>query len=212
MARFSDVACRVLLPENRRMPPQQARRRAGLLKQAKGQVMPATAKKGAKRAASPSETDVDVIEILTEDHRRVEDMFDEYESTKDEADDDAKEERVAAICLELTVHATVEEELFYPAAREALEEDDADMIDEAEVEHSTVKDLIAELAEMTPSEDLYDAKVKVLSEYVRHHVQEEEGEIFPALRDTELDLEALGEEVAARKEQLKEEYESEAEQ
>ena len=86
------------------------------------------------------------------------------------------------------------------------------MIDEAEVEHSTVKDLIAELADMTPSDDLYDAKVKVLSEYVRHHVQEEEDQIFPAVRDTDLDLETLGEDVAARREQLMDEYQSEAEQ
>src|SRR4051812_45113996 len=174
--------------------------------------MPAKAKKGAKRAAESSGADVDVIELLTEDHRKVEDMFDEYESTKDDADDDAKEERVAAICLELTVHATVEEELFYPAAREALDEEDGDMIDEAEVEHSTVKDLIAELADMTPSDDLYDAKVKVLSEYVRHHVQEEEGSIFPAVRDTDLDLETLGADIAARREELMDEYQSEAEQ
>jgi hemerythrin superfamily protein len=174
--------------------------------------MPAKSKETASRATAASGDEIDVIEILTEDHRKVEDLFDDYENTKSEAEDDEKEERVAAICLELTLHAAVEEELLYPAAREALDEDDVDMIDEAEVEHSTVKDLIAELTEMTPADDLYDAKVKVLSEYVRHHVQEEEGEIFPALRDTDLDLEALGEDVAARKEELKEEYESQAEQ
>jgi len=173
--------------------------------------MPAT-NKGAERAAASSDGDEDVIEILTEDHRRVDDMFDEYEAMKNDGDDEAKEERVAAICLALTVHATVEEELFYPAAREALDEEDADMIDEAEVEHSTVKDLIAELADMTPSDDLYDAKVKVLSEYVRHHVQEEEGSIFPAIRDTDLDLETLGADIAARREELMDEYQSEAEQ
>jgi hemerythrin superfamily protein len=174
--------------------------------------MPATSRKGAKRATAQRDGEDDVIAILSEDHRRVDDMFDEYEATKDESDDDAKEERVAAICLALTVHATVEEELFYPAARDALDEEDAEMIDEAEVEHSTVKDLIAELADMTPSDDLYDAKVKVLSEYVRHHVQEEEDQIFPAIRDTDLDLETLGEDVAARREQLMDEYQSEAEQ
>jgi hemerythrin superfamily protein len=152
--------------------------------------------------------DTDVIDLLSDDHRKVEELFEDYESSKDEADDEAKAALVATICLELTVHATVEEEIFYPAARGALDEEDAAMLDEAEVEHATVKVLIADLADMQPSDPLYDAKVKVLSEYVKHHVKEEEGEIFPSVRESELDLAALGEEIAARKQELAEEYEA----
>jgi hemerythrin superfamily protein len=176
-------------------------------------LMVATARKSSRRASkSRTDDETDAIEILTEDHRKVDDLFEEYESSKDDADDDVKSELVAAICLALTIHSTVEEEVFYPAARDALDEEDADMIDEAEVEHSSIKYLIADLSDMTPSDDLYDAKVKVLSEYVKHHVQEEEGEIFPALRDTDLDLDALGARLAARKEALREEYEENMEQ
>ena len=170
------------------------------------------AKKSTPRPSGRSKSmdeGTDALDLLTEDHRKVEEMFEEYESTKDESDDEEKEERVATICLELTVHATVEEEVFYPAAREALDAEDSDLLDEAEVEHASVRDLIEQLSEMAPSEPLYDAKVKVLGEYVRHHVQEEEGELFPALRDTELDLEALGNEIATRKEELREELETE---
>lgn len=163
------------------------------------------------KKATPAADAVDAIELLTDDHRRVDEMFEEYESTKDGADDDDKEQRVVAICVELTVHATVEEEIFYPAAREAMSDDDSDMLDEAEVEHSTVKELVDQLSAMSPAEALYDAKVKVLSEYVKHHVQEEEEKIFPALRETDLDLEALGAEIAQRKQELQEELEEEME-
>ena len=172
--------------------------------------MVASARKGTRRATQSSRQsppmDNDVIDLLSEDHRKVEELFEDYESSKDESDDDAKAELVAMIALELTMHATVEEEIFYPAARGALDEEDADMLDEAEVEHSTVKMLLADLADMQPSDALYDAKVKVLSEYVKHHVQEEEGEIFPSVREAEIDLAALGEEVATRKQELLDEY------
>jgi hemerythrin superfamily protein len=174
--------------------------------------MVASARKGSRRTTQSSREappmDNDVIDLLTEDHRKVEEMFEEYESTKDEADDEAKSALVATICLELTMHASVEEEIFYPAARAALDEEDSDMLDEAEVEHASVKVLIADLADMQPSDALYDAKVKVLSEYVKHHVQEEEGEIFPSVRESEIDLASLGEEVSSRKQELMDEYQS----
>jgi hemerythrin superfamily protein len=174
--------------------------------------MVASARKGTRRATqSPRETppmDTDVIDLLSEDHRKVEELFEDYEATKDEAEDDAKAELVATICLELTIHATLEEEIFYPAARGALDAQDSDMLDEAEVEHSTVKLLFADLADMQPSDALYDAKVKVLSEYVKHHVQDEEGEIFPSVREADLDLAALGEEVTTRKQELIDEYQA----
>jgi hemerythrin superfamily protein len=152
--------------------------------------------------------DNNAIEMLTEDHERVSEMFEEYESVKDDEDDEDKIQRVQEICLELTIHSTVEEEIFYPAAREALGEDGADLLDEAEVEHSSVKDLIVQLSESQPSEDLYDARVKVLSEYVKHHVHEEEDELFPKLRDSEdFDAEAIGDQMAQRKQELREEFE-----
>jgi len=173
--------------------------------------MVASARKGTRRTTESSSRasppmDTDVIDLLSEDHRKVEELFEDYESSKDEAEDDAKAELVATICLELTIHSTVEEEIFYPAARAALDDEDSDMLDEAEVEHMSVKVLIADLADMQPSDALYDAKVKVLSEYVKHHVQEEEGEIFPSVRESEMDLAALGEEVATRKQELIDEY------
>ena len=98
------------------------------------------------------------------------------------------------------MHATIEEELFYPAAREA--EVDADLLDEAEVEHASAKELIAQIEAMSPDEDLYDAKVTVLGEYIDHHVKEEEGELFPKCRKSDMDLEGLGEALAARKQEL----------
>ena len=144
----------------------------------------------------------DAIELLTEDHRTVDELFEDYEAIKEEGADADKEALVARICTALEAHATIEEEIFYPAAREALDDDEGDMLDEAEVEHEHVKILVDELKSMTAGETLYDAKVKVLSEYVKHHVEEEEGEIFPAVRDADLDLEALGAEMSERKEQL----------
>ncbi len=169
------------------------------------------ASSGKKAKPTAADTSVDAIEMLTDDHRRVDELFEDYEATKDSADDDDKEQRVVAICVELTVHATVEEEIFYPAAREAFADDEGDLLDEAEVEHSMVKELVDQLSAMSPAEALYDAKVKVLAEYVKHHVQEEEEKIFPALRETDLDLEALGAEIAQRKQELQEELEEEME-
>jgi hypothetical protein len=173
--------------------------------------MPASGMKSTRSSALDREAR-DAIDMLMDDHRRVDEMFEEYEASKDDADDADKEQRVVAICVELTVHAAVEEEIFYPAAREALPEDgDAELLDEAEVEHAMVKELVEQLSAMSPAEALFDAKVKVLSEYVKHHVQEEEERLFPALRDTELDLEALGVEIAQRKDELQEELEEELE-
>jgi hemerythrin-like domain-containing protein len=104
------------------------------------------------------------------------------------------------ICEELTVHAQIEEEIFYPAAREAISDDD--MLNEAEVEHATAKDLIAQIQEMSGDDEMYDAKVKVLSEYINHHVEEEEGEMFPKAKKAKMDLEGLGVQLLERKEEL----------
>ena len=113
----------------------------------------------------------------------------------------SKKKLAQKICLELTKHATAEEEIFYPAVRQANRKN-ADTIDEATVEHASAKELIAQILAMEPSEDLYDAKVKVLSEQIKHHVKEEEGEMFPQARDAKLDLASLGAQIAARKTEI----------
>jgi uncharacterized membrane protein len=125
--------------------------------------------------------------------------FKEFESTKDK---EARQRIIKTTCEELTVHAQVEEEIFYPAVRKAIGEDD--LMDEAEVEHASAKQLIAEMGAMKPSERLYDAKFSVLGEYVQHHVKEEEGQIFPKVKKTDLDLNRLGFQMQARKKELQE--------
>ena len=147
-----------------------------------------------------SDSPESAVEVLKKDHDEVEKLFDQFEDAKDESNSELKAQIVAAVCKALTIHARIEEEIFYPAMRGA--EDAHDLVDEAAVEHQTLKSLVAELEAASPDEDLYDAKVKVLSEYVKHHVKEEEGELFPLARKADLDLEALGRELLARKEAL----------
>ena len=141
------------------------------------------------------------IELLEADHRNVEALFDRYESEK-ESDDGTKREIAMRICGELTVHAQVEEELFYPWLRENLEEDEMEMLEEAYVEHASAKDLIAQIEATTDIGPEFDAKVKVLGEYIKHHVEEEENEIFPSVRDKTEELDELGQEMHARKAEL----------
>jgi hemerythrin superfamily protein len=156
-----------------------------------------TSKKKSRDAGESSSATPDAIKLLKADHAEVKEMFEQFESARSSAQ---KSKLAATICQALTAHTTIEEEIFYPAAREALEE--GDLIDEAEVEHQSAKVLIAEIEAGGPDDDLWDAKVKVLGEYINHHVKEEEEEMFPAVRKTDLDLKALGEEMAARKEEL----------
>jgi hypothetical protein len=134
------------------------------------------------------------LDLLEKDHQEVDGLFEEYEMLEDA---DEKERMALKICLALTVHTQIEEEIFYPAAREAIEK--AELIDEAIVEHTSAKQLIAEIEEMESGDELYDAKVKVLGEQVRHHVKEEEDKLFPEIESSELDLEALGKKMAERK-------------
>lgn len=138
--------------------------------------------------------ELSAIEILEADHRRVEDLFDEYEDAEDASD---KKQLAVKICTALQAHTQIEEEIFYPAAREAIET--PELIDEAIVEHASAKQLIGEIENMEPGDELYDAKVKVLQEQVLHHVEEEESELFPQVEASELDLEALGKKMAERK-------------
>lgn len=147
---------------------------------------------------------MDAIELLKADHRKVEKLFKEYDQLVEaEGSYNEKEALAATICAELTMHAQVEEEIFYPAARDILDEED--LVDEAVVEHASAKDLIAQLADMSPDDDLYDAKVKVLGELIEHHVEEEEDEMFPKLKKAKLDTAALGPQMADRKLELTDE-------
>jgi len=138
------------------------------------------------------------VRLLKQDHREVEGWFDEFEQLEDEAEKLALFQQIA---LALKVHTTIEEEIFYPEERGDVEED---MLDEAYVEHDGAKKLIAEIEGMTPGEEFYDAKVKVLGEYIKHHVKEEEqpGGIFAQAKRGDEDLDAMGERLRARKEEL----------
>ena len=138
------------------------------------------------------------ITLLTDDHKKVKKLFKDFEKIKEKGEASDKEALVEQICTELTVHAEIEEEVFYPAAREAI--DDDDMMNEAEVEHASAKDLIEQLQAIDSSDPTYDAKVTVLGEYVNHHIEEEEKEMFPKVKKAKVDLEALGEELAELKE------------
>jgi hypothetical protein len=152
-----------------------------------------TARKTARAAAKPA----DAIKLLKDDHKEVKAWFKEYEDLDEDADKQALADK---ICLALTVHTQIEEDIYYPATREAI--DDDDLLDEAEVEHASAKQLIAEIQAMKAGDRLFDAKVTVLGEYIDHHVEEEEGEMFPERRDSDLDLKALGIQMAARKQEL----------
>ena len=143
----------------------------------------------------------DAITLLKDDHRAVEKLFKEFESAKGEG---RKEKLARQICLELTIHTTIEEEIFYPACRAKVDED---LLKEAFVEHDAAKLLIAEIeAGNGKSDDFFDAKVQVLSEQIEHHVQEEEKDLFPEARKADIDLNALGEQLAERKKELTKEF------
>jgi hemerythrin superfamily protein len=142
---------------------------------------------------------LDAVALLKADHRKVEDLFAKFESAKS---DSVKKALAMQICTELVVHSTIEEEIFYPACTGAIEED---TLTEAYVEHDGAKVIIAELAESGPENEFFDSKVKVLSEMIKHHVKEEEMRsegMFAQAREAGLDMDALGEKMAARKQQL----------
>ncbi len=143
----------------------------------------------------------DAVSLLSADHAEVKQMFETYGQLVDEnADDEQRGELARKICSMLTVHAEIEEEIFYPAMRDSIDDDLA--LDEAEVEHASAKELIEQIEAMDPGDALYDAKVIVLGEYVDHHVQEEENEMFPQAEKSGIDLDGLGAELASRKREL----------
>ena len=149
---------------------------------------------------------MNVIELLKKDHGTVSSLFKSFEASKKADSGSDKEQIVGQICEELTAHAAVEEELFYPAvARKAGEDEKAeDSVREANEEHALVKTLVAELEEMSASDEQYDAKVKVLKDVVEHHVEEEEGELMPKAKKllTSEELEQIGARVESRKAEL----------
>jgi hemerythrin superfamily protein len=159
----------------------------------------ATAKKIAKKTTKPRTPaqPKDAVAMLKADHKKVSGLFEQFEKTRAPA---KKKALVAQICMELTVHTQLEEQIFYPAVKAALR--DKELVPEATVEHSTVKDLIAQVKDVEPDGEDYDAKVKVMSEYVKHHVKEEQNEMFPKATKTRLDMVALGEQMAALKAEL----------
>jgi len=139
------------------------------------------------------------VELLKEQHDKVKKAFKEFEKLGRE-DAEAQQQLVQRVCEDLKLHTTLEEELFYPAAREAI--DDEDILNEAQVEHETAKMLIEQLENMGPEDPNFHATFTVLGEYVLHHVKEEEGEMFPQVKKTDLDLEELGARMRSRMEEL----------
>ena len=148
---------------------------------------------------------LDAVALLKADHRKVEELFRQFEAAKG----DGKKKAIAEqICMELTIHAKIEEDIFYPACEGKVEED---LLKEAYVEHDGAKVLIAEIEAGGPDDEFYDAKVKVLSEQIEHHVKEEEQRVegmFSQARKAGVDMDALGEQLAAEKAQLTATYKS----
>jgi len=155
----------------------------------------ATAKKSTKSRTTP--TPKDAVAMLKADHKKVSELFEQFEKSRSAS---KKKALVAEICMELTVHTQLEEEIFYPAVKAALR--DKELVPEATVEHASVKALISQVQDAEPGGEEYDAKVKVMSEYVKHHVKEEQNEMFPKAKKTRLDMEALAAQMAARKAEL----------
>jgi len=154
----------------------------------------------------------DACDLLDADHKKVQKMFKDYEElsgSRARSTAQKKMDLARQICMELTVHAQIEEEIFYPACREAIK--DTDILDEATVEHQSAKDLIAQIEQGSEADEMFDAKVKVLGEYINHHVKEEKNELFPKARAArKLDLVAMRDELEARKEELMAEMGAEA--
>ena len=161
--------------------------------------MPKAKSKSSKsKSKSSTPRSQDAIAILKADHKLVSGLFEDFESARAAT---RKRKIVSEICQELTIHARVEEEIFYPAVKQALK--DAELIPEAQVEHESLKMLISQVEGVEPDGEMYDARVKVMSEYVKHHVKEEQNEMFPKARETKLDMVELGALMLQRKEELK---------
>ena len=154
-------------------------------------------------ARSASSARTELLKMLKEDHKKVKKAFQDFERLDKQQQGDECQALVMQTCADLSVHATLEEEIFYPAIREAMRDDS--LIDEAEVEHASAKTLIADLQQLPPEDRAYAATFKVLGEYVQHHIKEEEGEIFPQLSRAKLDWDDLQQQMTARRQSLEEE-------
>ncbi len=154
-------------------------------------------------AGAASRRAPDALSLLSADHQAVEEMFQDYASlcADDDPDATAKQDLADLICAELSVHAQIEEEIFYPALRQLLDEEA--LLDEAEVEHASTRELIAQLQVMEVDDDLFDAKVTVLGEYIRHHIEEEQSELFVEARRAKVDLDDLGQQLRERRQELR---------
>ena len=149
----------------------------------------------------------DALGLLKADHDKVKALFRDFATIKGEdSEDSRKAELVDQICYELTLHSMLEEEIFYPALRRSI--DDDELLDEADIEHAGARELIGQLEIMTPGDDHYDATVTVLGEEVEHHIEKEEVELFEAARSAGIDLDDLGEQLAARRDELEEDLSS----
>ena len=157
-----------------------------------------------KSGSSSSKSGEDAISLLTADHKTVKKLFKDFEKIKEESGmDEEKAEIANQICVELSIHTQIEEEIFYPACHAAIEE--TDLLDEATVEHASAKELISQIESMQPDDQLFAAKVTVLGEYVNHHIEEEEGELFPQVKKAKMDIDQLGQEMLELKEELQSE-------
>jgi hemerythrin superfamily protein len=157
--------------------------------------MPAKAPRRVRRASAST-----ALDILHADHEQVSKLFKQFERFEKSDDNEGMQRCAQAACKALKVHAQIEEEIFYPALRQAADADDA--LDEADVEHSHIKELVAQVGDAAPGDDHFVARMTVLKEYVQHHVDEEESTIFSKARKSDCDLVALGEQLAARKVEL----------
>jgi hemerythrin superfamily protein len=165
---------------------------------------PGTLRLNREKKVMASSKDMDAVALLKADHRKVEELFEKFESARGN-----KQKIAEQICMELIIHAQIEEQIFYPACTGKVEDDD--LVKEAYVEHDSAKVLIAEILAGKPDDEFYDAKVKVLSEMIKHHVKEEEKRaegLFAEAKEAGLDMDALGEQLMARKEELMAEYKS----
>jgi hemerythrin superfamily protein len=151
-------------------------------------------KSTARRTGAASK---DAIQLLKADHREVEKLFSQFEKARG---DERKMQIARQVCMELRVHTQIEEEIFYPASRDFLKDDE--IVNEAIVEHQAAKDLIDEIEGMEATDEMFEAKVTVLQEQIEHHVEEEEKELFPQLQKSDMDLKGIGEQLAMRKGEL----------
>lgn len=158
-------------------------------------------KSSSRSTATRSGKEMDAYALLEEDHKRVQKLFKEFEKA-DREDTDAMRQLVETACDELEIHAALEEELFYPMLSAALEEDEQELVAEAQVEHDAAKQLIEQLRSLQPGDPMYAATFTVLGEYVNHHIEEERKEIFKHAKRAKIDAEELGEQLAQRKQEM----------